>query len=36
VIKSFVSDSSISALAELLDDQEHTQRFIRSLREESL
>ena len=36
VIKGFVSDSNITALAELLEDQEHTKRFIRSLREESI
>lgn len=34
VVSVFVSDSHISALADLLEEQEHTQYFIRSLRED--
>ena len=34
VMNVFVSDSHISAFADLLEEQEHTQNFIRSLRED--
>ncbi len=36
VMGSFVDDSRISALAELLEEKEHTQNFIHALREDAL
>jgi len=36
VMVSFIDDSRISALAELLEENEHTQNFIHALREDAL